>query len=427
MRSFAFKLYLIFVVSWFLHMGTRVAALGVIRLDLLLLATISLCIFFSKPDEDFPATPGSTERVIKIMFAYIILSLPFVEWPGSVLRSGLPNYLKAVVFYFFTIALVTDESRLKKFMGVFLTCQTLRVIEPVVLHLATGYWGSHASMSHWESMDRLSGAPSDVVNPNGLAFVILMVFPFLHYLTRVNWKIKLAYVLVTPVLIYALLLTASRTGFVCLLVILASIWWKSKNKGLILAVSVVAGVLIGGVMSANLKDRYMSLVSKDTKNAATAEGRVEGLKRNLDVAMRHPLTGHGLGTSVEANAHYGGYGQIAHDLYAEILEELGFIGLIIFLFFVKSVLVNFRDSLRVMKEATDDMKFIRALTNGMQVWVVMNIIFGLASFGFSSYEWYLFAGLSVVLKRVVEKRIKPAETNEAPAEPTNDWWGQVPV
>src|SRR5581483_3802455 len=220
---------------------------------------------------------------------------PLVEWPGSVIRSGIPNYTKAVVFYFFTIALVTDESKLKKFMGVFLTCQTIRVIEPVVLHLTTGYWGSHATMAHWESMDRLSGAPSDVVNPNGLAFVILMVFPFLHYLTRVNGKLKLAYVVVTPVLIYALLLTASRTGFVCLLVILASIWWKSKNKGIILIVSVVAAVMIGGVMSANLKDRYLSLVSKDTKNAETAEGRIEGLKADLDVAMRHPFTGHGLG------------------------------------------------------------------------------------------------------------------------------------
>jgi len=414
-RSFAFKLYLLFVFSWFLHIGSRAAVLGMLRLDLVLILLISALIFFSKPEKEFPSTPGSTERTIKIMFIYLVLSLPFVEWPGSVVKSGIPSYIKAVVFYFFTIALVTDEKKLRKFMFVFLLCQTLRVIEPVFLHITTGYWGSRASMGNWEAMDRLSGAPSDVVNPNGLAFIILMVFPFVHYLTAVNWKNKVIYLALTPMLIYALLLTASRTGFVCLLVILAAIWWKSQKRMLLSALLVVGFVVSAGFVTTDLKDRYMSLVSKDTKNAKTAEGRWTGLKENLSVAMRKPLFGHGLGTSAEANANYGSFGKIAHNLYAEILQEIGIIGLIIFIMFVKSVIVNFKQSLKVMRTATDEMVFIRALTNGMQVWIFMNIIFGLASYGFSSYEWYLFAGLSVVLKRVVE-----AKGVEPPVEADND-------
>jgi putative inorganic carbon (hco3(-)) transporter len=404
-RSLAYKLYLVFLVSWFLHVGARLPVLGLFRLDLLLILMISALIFFSKPDEEFPETSGSTERVIKIMFIYLILSLPLVEWPGSVIKSGIPNYIKAVVFYFFTIALLTNERRLRVFMFVFLACQSIRVIEPVVLHVTTGYWGSHASMANWEAMDRLSGAPSDIVNPNGLAFVILMVFPFLHYLTAVNWKIKVTYLLLTPVLIYALLLTASRTGFVCLIVVLAGIWVKSRRKLILTMLVVVGAVVAAGFMSSDLKDRYLSLVSKDTKNSATTSGRIDQLKENLEVAMRHPLTGHGLGTSVEANANYGSFGKIAHNLYAEILQEIGLFGLIIFLFLVKSVIANFRESLKVMKSAGDQWRFLSSLTNGMQVWIVMNIIFSFASFGFSSYEWYLFAGLSVVLKRICEKKL----------------------
>jgi putative inorganic carbon (hco3(-)) transporter len=413
-RSFAYRLYLLFVVSWFLHLGSRAAPLGALRLDLLLILMISAMIFFSKPEEEFPETSGSTERIIKIMFIYLVLSLPLVEWPGSVIRAGIPDYIKAVVFYFFTIALITSEKRLRVFMGVFLTCQAIRVIEPVVLHITTGYWGSHASMANWEAMDRLSGAPSDVVNPNGLAFVILMVFPFIHYLTSVNWKNKVIYVVLAPVLIYALMLTASRTGFVCLLVVLAGIWWKSKAK-IVMTILMAVGMVVGaGFLSSNLKDRYLSLVSSDTKNSKTTSGRITQLKENLEVAMRHPLTGHGLGTSVEANANYGSFGKIAHNLYAEILQEIGLFGLIIFLFFMKSVLVNFRDSLKVMKEADDDWLFLVSLTNGMQVWMVMNIIFSFASFGFSSYEWYLFAGLSVVLKRICEKKLGPAAPTTPP-------------
>ena len=398
-----------FVVSWFLHIGSRAAVLGVLRLDLVLILLISALIFFSKPDREFPSTPGSTERMIKIMFVYLILSLPLVEWPGSVVRAGIPNYVKAVVFYFFTIALVTDESKLKKFMFVFLSCQAIRVIEPVAMHLTSGYWGSHASMANWEAMDRLSGAPSDVINPNGLAFVILMVFPFIHYLTSVNWKNKVIYVALSPVLIYALLLTASRTGFVCLFVILVGIWWKSKRKLMITVAFVIGTVVALGSLSSDLKDRYLSLVNTHTKNARTAQGRMTQIKENIDVGMRHPLTGHGLGTSLEANAHYGSFGKIAHNLYCEIFEELGLIGLVIFLFFIKSVLVNFRESLEVMRSTGDNYRFLNALTNGMQVWMAMNIIFSFASFGLSSYEWYLFAGLSVVLKRLCADRIQSVE------------------
>lgn len=412
MRSFAFKLYLVFLVSWFLHVGARAPILGALRLDLLLVAMISALIFFSKPEEEYPATPGSTERAIKIMFIYLILSLPLVEWPGSVVRAGIPNYIKAVVFYFFTISLVTDESRLKKFMAVFLACQAFRVIEPVYLHVTTGYWGSRASMAGWQSMDRLSGAPSDIINPNGLAFVILMVFPFLHYLTPVGWKNKVIYAGMLPVLMYALMLTASRTGFVCLFFILAGMWLKSNHKIVLTILLLIGGATTASLLTDELKDRYMSLVSSETKHESTAEGRVSALKEHLTIAMRKPLCGHGLGTSLEVNANYGSFGMIAHNLYAEILQEIGFIGLIIFFFFVKSVIVNFRRSLSVLRGLQAESgghQFLSGLADGMQVWIFMNIIFGLASYGFSSYEWYLFAGLSVALKRIAEKY---AERNE---------------
>ena len=42
------------------------------------------------------------------------------------------------------------------------------------------------------------------------------------------------------------------------------------------------------------------------------------------------------------------------------------------------------------------------MIDAMQVWLVMNVVFSFASYGLSSYEWYLFGGLSVVLQRIAE-------------------------
>ena len=46
-----------------------------------------------------------------------------------------------------------------------------------------------------------------------------------------------------------------------------------------------------------------SIFSGNTRNAVTADERIDGLKIDVQVAMRRPLFGHGLGTSREANAN----------------------------------------------------------------------------------------------------------------------------
>ena len=39
-------------------------------------------------------------------------------------------------------------------------------------------------------MERLSGAPYDIVNPNGLAFIIVSVLPFYYYYAELIMKVR---------------------------------------------------------------------------------------------------------------------------------------------------------------------------------------------------------------------------------------------
>ena len=122
------------------------------------------------------------DKWLRILLVYAVVTIPLVEWPGSAIRNGIPELIKAVVFYYFTVAFVRTEADLQKLVFVFVACQLLRVLEPLYLNLTEDYWGSFASMDNWEYLDRLSGAPNDVVNPNGLAFIICTVLPFLYFL-----------------------------------------------------------------------------------------------------------------------------------------------------------------------------------------------------------------------------------------------------
>ena len=172
----------VFVSSWFLHLGTRLPVLGLIRFDLILVGVLSYLALSTGRGGTTGRT--STDSLLRILIAYSVLTIPFVEWPGSVINTGISNFIKGIVFYYFTIAFVRTEKDLKKLVLVFVACQLWRILEPLYLHVTEGYWGSGASMANWEHLDRLSGAPSDVVNPNGLAFIICTVLPFLYLAMR---------------------------------------------------------------------------------------------------------------------------------------------------------------------------------------------------------------------------------------------------
>ena len=423
MRAVAFPLYVLFMCSWFLHLPARVPALGAVRIDLVLVCVIMLLVVMSLSE----APPGSenerTRKALAILAVYAVVSVPFVEWPGSVLRNGLPQFLKALVFFAFSLALVTTPKKLKWLLTVFLACQTFRVVEPLYLNITTGYWGDTASMSDWESLNRLSGAPLDVVNPNGLAFIVVTIIPFLHYLTAGRVAGRLLYIGLLPPLLYTLILTGSRSGMVGLAAIAGLMWVKSRHK--IVLASAFAILVMAALprLSADMADRYLSIVSSDTKNSATAEGRFEGIERDFSAAMRRPLFGHGLGTSREVNANFGARDQPSHNLYTEVLQELGFFGLGIVLYFIASLLLSLRDAAKVLRATPDAPPILHALIPALQVWIGMNILFSFASYGLSGYEWYFTAGLTAVVARLAPRTAVVAGKASAPAGGRT--WGEI--
>lgn len=424
MRKLAYRLYLLFIISWFLKISERVPALGVIRFDLLIVAVIAGLIVIAKEEgEDAQRATASsdgassrTPRLIMALVGYSIVTLPFVEWPGSVLNTGLPDFIKALVFYYFTAKLITTSDRLRGLLMVFIPAMTFRVFEPVYLHVTTGYWGSFASMGDGgEMMNRLAGAPYDKLNPNGLAFVVLTVIPFFHFIGPIRKLGGLAYLLSLPVLLWALILTGSRSGMVGFAGVLAMIWLKSKRKALLTGAIVVALILVTPLLSAELSDRYRSIFDSKTKNARTASGRMEGVMADLQVAMRKPFFGHGLGTSQEANANFGQADQRSHNLYTETAQELGFVGLPILIATIVSIAMNLRVSMRKLRASSVVDPLLLRLTDAVQVWLAMNILFSFASYGLSSFEWYFAAGLSEVLRRFATT--STAATGEVAATP----------
>jgi O-antigen ligase len=407
-----YYLYLTFVISYFLHLPSRIPALGYIRFDLLLVASIFLCSLIKKGQnlKEIRCTSDTTKQLLFFIVS-IVISLPFVKWPGSVLRFGLESYLKVIIFYFFTIWHIDSKKKFKIFIYLFILCQMIRIVEPIILHIAEGYWGSMAYIQNGRFLNRLSGAPHDVVNPNQFAWVIVTTLSFIYYLGwQKNNVIKLISIGFSMISIYALILTGSRSGLLSLgmLIVAILLLKRIKFKRLIFIsfLLIPLFLFVLNTLSPDLKDRYRSIWDSSAPGRYGVEGRIEGTKKTFSLFIRRPIFGYGLGTSIETNYNVLGSAQITHNLYIEILQETGIVGFILFFMYVQAIIKSLIESKSIIAGLSEKRSFIFKIAIATQAWIVMHMFYSLSCFGLSSWEWYFFGGVSAVCLKLTKESEK---------------------
>lgn len=418
--QFTFFLYMYFLLDFFLRFSSRIPGYGVVRPTLLAVLVITILLVVQR--EKFKGwTKDPVVQAMLVFLGYLVLSLPLVEWPGSVIRNNMADFVKAIVFFFFTILIVDSEKRLKILLTVFVGCQLVRVFEPLFLNITQGYWGSKTHLGHGEFSQRLSGAPADVINPNELGFVIVTAIPFLHYLLwSGRFTAKLFYLAAMPALLYALILTQSRGAFLALLVVAWMIFKESSRKMMLIAVAIGIAIAGWGVMSSEQKDRYLSIVGKsETSNSASAEGRIKGMLGELQLALSRPVVGHGLGTTPEAKVNVAeSRGQAAHNFYAEILIETGILGFVFFLRFLVKIYGKFRDNNQLLKKAKPgvNLLFYHNLNKALVALFWMYVVYSTNYWGLSQYYWYLFAGMMIVFSKLLTGKLTALESGPEKSE-----------
>jgi hypothetical protein len=396
-----FWTYLFFLVNFFLHFATRVPAYGALRPTLLLTGILAIGVAFnSSAVRNLKASHEA--RLLFVLFIYIVVSLPFVAYPGSVLRANFEVWVKAVSFLVFTVAVVDSPQRLRLMIITFVSCQVIRILEPLYLNVTQGYWGSDTHLGGGEFANRLSGAPSDVINANELGFIIVTTVPFLHFFltgrNRLGW---LLYISLMPLLLYALVLTMSRGAFIALIIVGAVIFAFSKHRTMLATLAALAAIGGWSTMSPVHKDRYLSLVDDSALSASTVDGRVSGTIAEFELGFNRPLFGHGLGTTPEVKAHTFGRRQASHNMYGELLIEIGMVGAAIFLRLILNAVKRLRALNRELKNkqhSTDSL--IPALTKALIALFAMFAVYSFNYWGLSQWYWYFLLGVTAVLVRL---------------------------
>ena len=422
-----FVTFLIFLSVSLLNLGVRWPWLGVLRPTVLFVGVL-LVMAFAVGAKAVRRIDSRESRMVGLLLLYVLVSLPLVTWPGSVIKNNLDLFVRATMFLFFVAIFVDSPRRLGVFLTVYLGLQLFRCLEPLYLHQTSGYWGEKTHLGDGVFMGRLAGAPSDIIGANGLGFLIVTTLPFLYFWCRHDpkwWKLLLVAALVPP-LLYALTLTSSRSGVVGLVVLVLAISFFVKRR--LLFVGGTLTILFFAAMSlwsADQVARFAGLVGGGGAGGATAKGRIDGIMSDINVWLHNPMFGHGLGTSYEANVNLAGAGYISHNLYSEALVTLGILGGGIFVAFLYAM---FRSSREMYSLAQSNVRDADPAIVGVLSWLpqamisllAMCAVFSLSSYGVMEYYWYLFAGLiaaTLRMSRAATARAGVARAHDPRSEP----------
>lgn len=437
-RNVAFYLFCAFLITYFGRFTRRVQLLGTLHFDLVFgLITLAAVLIGAQPREvrtrqltprgDAWTRMDPIAKRLWILFAYIVVTLPLVKWPGSVVHN-LETWIKSVLFFVFVVTTVDTTRKLKVVLAIYVATQVWRVMEPLYMHLTSGYWGGYTSLGNWEYMNRLSGSPYDVINPNGIGFVVIMTLPLLHYLVKPDTTVRrIIWGVIALAMCYALVLSASRSGFLGLVFLCLFAIWRSKHRAGWLMAGAAGAIVAVFLMTPLQRERYISIFSHKAPGAETAEARYTGVIEDFKISLRRPFFGHGLGTSLETNAHYRGVDLPSHDLYTETAEELGYIGLVLVLGLIWSFLRACWTAQQVVRSTPmndERLRFLHDVASSLVVVVAVDLFFSFASYGLSEPYWYLIGGLAVVTTRLAVKLASAAApaavdrvASQGPAQP----------
>lgn len=278
-----------------------------------------------------------------LLLAWVFLGVPFAYWRGGAFGSTL-DFAKIVLVVLVMMSAVNSIDRLRRVIFVQTACVGLVAIASI----ARGGRGG----------PRLSGVLNGIYgNPNDLAFAIALTLPFcLAFALRSGLKQKLFWWPLMPVMIYCLMLTASRAGLLALLVAMSVAIWEFGVKGrrfLLVLASVIGLTAIVIVAGSKTWERFEGTFNPNANYAASygsAQERRQLLNWSIEFTEHHPLFGIGLGNFPS----YSGHWKDAHNSYMEMASEGGIPALILYLLILFFGFANLRGIKRAASDRRSD-------------------------------------------------------------------------
>ena len=336
--------------------------------------------------KDLPREARILLIMIGLLYAGAFLS-PI--WIGGALNRTI-DFSKIGIAWVLVFLLITSFDRLRRIIFV----QTFSVVVVCAIALVKGH-----------NLPRLEGVLGGIYgNPNDLAFAIVLTLPFVlaFMVTARNPVVKVLWLCGMLVMLVAIFRTASRAGFIDLMisgsVTLYFFAIKGKRIYLLVAAVLVSG-LVMGAFGGKLYDRFEALEG-GSSTVRSAYGsyvdRMYLMSRAVDAIEHYPI----LGVGVHDFATYSLIWHDVHMTYLQICAEGGIPVLILFLMFFWRGFKNLKILRHTKNLDPDIMLYVWALQSSLVGFVVG------ACFAPEAYQFfpYFAVAFTATLLRTIQEQ-----------------------
>lgn len=376
-------------------------------------AIITLVLVFTDKDKARIKFKPDGTNILYILFGiHAVLTATFAY-------EGVPrnwelctNLLKTLLFCMLMPMLVTSRFRIHAMVVIIALATAFHGLIEGLKFISSG--GAHLSQGNMKLGDR-----------NHFAVMISMNLPILLYLYQYanNRLAKLGYISVLIVNILSIISTQSRAGLVTVMGLALWVVLHSKRKvlGSFYIFVVVAGVI--AVAPESWTSRMDTIKTADEDSSFM--GRVVAWKRASAIAVESPVFGGGFHSVQSASIfeHFKTkqgllgfidtpipiYAAAAHSIYFEVLGDMGFMGLFLFLAIMASAFVNRSAIKKLAKSAPEEARWASDLATLLTGCMLAYLIGG-ASISAAYFELpYILAMLMAVLKNVLINQLQAAK------------------
>lgn len=252
----------------------------------------------------------------------VICSNIFVGWFSGA-KYAADEMSKILLLYYTIVISINSEKRIKLFLNFLIGIVSFLSISGIYQHfngvgfgMTTSVWD--ASKDVWRV--RYSGILSD---PNDLAMVLVMIFPFCLYgvldsqLSKIRRLIFLILTIVVTICIY---FTYSRGGYLGLATAFIVIIALKRRKIRAISYGAIFAILFSVMLPS-----VAALMGTANMAEESAGGRVLAWEQGLMMLKSSPLFGIGFGRFTDFHNY------TAHNSYVLAFSEVGIVGLFFFL------------------------------------------------------------------------------------------------
>ena len=354
------------------------------------LATLAGYLFYSG-DKALPKTR-------EIVLLSILWALAFVGLPAALNPPGyieeLQRFSKILLMIYVTVCMIKTKEDLRLLV--------------LIIALSIGFYSVKGAI--WG----LRGGTGWVRGPSGTFFgannemgmVINMVWPFFLFITYTEKNKWIRLTLwgcfwMSPLTV---ILTKSRGAALAMAVTGAILFMRVRNKALILF---LGGAMIFIFIPFVPQEWYERMETVKTyEQDASAMGRINAWHAAWNMAVDRPLTGGGLraftGATIYRYAPDPDNFHDVHSIYFEMLGELGFPGLTVFLSLIAAVLLKLRtirNRARLLPGGEFYVNYSNAVTLGLVAYLTNGLTLGLAYFDL----FYQYVGITISLHLILQR------------------------